>query len=214
LGCGAIPEQAAPQPSLAQGPESEDPGFTAPASTTTQCPAGEFDMLDWATMDPDLAAGFHMAGNATPLYTVIQNGKFYWLKSDTGFPWDIQLTDRRYIYLWVTEQDWNNPYSFKKSTNNTNMPLAPRCAKGGYPGSSVQSANTSFQIVHSCIQAVTSNLGTMVNEVWGPYKLSLGGSLPNNMDVLVVSYRYNCDAGYGNCQDREEYTLNKRSMGW
>ena len=42
------------------------------------------------------------------------------------------------------------------------------------------------------------------------YKTSLGGNLPENLDVLVVSYRYNCDTAYGNCQDREEYTVSKR----
>ena len=79
------------------------PGATGSGSSsgstaaTTQCGPGEFDMLDWATLDPDLAAGFHMEGNANPLYTVVQKDKFFWIKSASGYPWDIQLTDKSNI---------------------------------------------------------------------------------------------------------------------
>jgi hypothetical protein len=44
-----------------------------------------------------------------------------------------------------------------------------------------------------------------VNQVWGPYKITLGGSLPSSLSVLVASYRYNCDNNYNNCGDKEEY---------
>jgi hypothetical protein len=53
----------------------------------------------------------------------------YW-----GFPADVDLFDTNYIYLWITEIDWNNPYSFKKfnsDNNDYNYRFAPRC---GVPG--------------------------------------------------------------------------------
>ena len=167
-------------------------------------------MLDWATMDPDLAAGYHLEGNANPLYTVVQKDKFYWLKSATGSPWDIQLIDKQNIYLWITEQDWNDPTTYKKSYQNTNMPLTSRCAKGGQPGTAVKSSQTQFAIVNRCANQTVSNLGYMVNEVWGPDKMSFGGDIPDNTDTLIITYRYNCDTTYNNCQDREDYYLTQR----
>jgi hypothetical protein len=53
----------------------------------------------------------------------------YW-----GYPADVDLFDTSYIYLWVTEIDWNNPYAYKKfNSNNSNysFPFAPRCAVPG-----------------------------------------------------------------------------------
>lgn len=169
-------------------------------------------MLDWSTLDPDLASGFHLEGNHNPLYTVVQPDKFYWMKGPQGSPWDIQLVDNKNIYLWVTEQDWTDPYSFKKSHNNTNMALTPRCAQGGQsqPGTTVRSKDTTFEIVHSCTNRVVHNLGTMNNEVWGPYKMSFGGDIPGNTDTLVVAYKYNCDPSYGKCHDREQFYLTQR----
>ena len=181
-----------------------------PAATTTQCPAGQYDMLDWATLDPDLAAGHHLEGNHNPLYTVMWKDKFYWLKSANGFPWDIQLMDKNYIYLWVTEKDWLNPKSYKKSHYNTNMPLTTRCAKAGKPGTAVFSKQTAFEIVQGCTNKKVQNLGWMINQVWGPYKMNFGGNIPSNIDTLVVSYRYTCNQYYNHCQHREDYYLTKR----
>jgi hypothetical protein len=167
-------------------------------------------MLDWSTLDPDLASGFHLEGNANPLYTVVQSDKFYWMKSATGYPWDIQLVDSNNIYLWVTENSWSDPTSFKKSHNNTNMALTTRCAKAGQPGTAVKSTDTTFEIVAGCNVQTVANLGTMVNEIWGPTKMNHGGDIPDNTDTITISYRYNCAAGETQCQDREEYFLTQR----
>lgn len=177
------------------------------AEKTMACPAGTYDMLDWMTLDAALSGKYHMAGSANPLYTNMSSGKFYWTKGANGSPWDIQLFDNNYIYLWITELNWNDPHTFKKFANNTNLPLVPRCAKAGFPGSSIQVPNTSYQTYSDCTHYVTQNLLKGINQVWGPYKISLGGSLPNNLPVLVASYRYNCDVNYANCGDKEEYYL-------
>jgi hypothetical protein len=179
----------------------------AQAETTMACPDGTYDMLDWMTLDSSLRSSYHLAGNANPLYTNMGSGKFYWTKGANGTPWDIQLYDDNYIYLWITELNWNNPQTFKKFAGNTNMPLVPRCAKAGFPGSAIRVPNTSYQTYSDCTHYITQNLKQGINQVWGPYWISLGGALPSKLKVLVASYRYNCDVNYANCNDKEEYYL-------
>lgn len=174
------------------------------------CPAGTYDMLDWMTLDSDLRATSHMQGTANPLYTNMAAGKFYWTKGAKGSPWDVQLFDGKYIYLWITESQWTNPRTFKKFTDNTNMPLVPRCARAGYPGSTVTIPNTSYQTYTDCTHFTTRNLLLGVNQVWGPYTVDLGGELPKALPVLVASYRYNCRPGYTNCGDKEDYYFAQR----
>jgi len=179
----------------------------AEAESTMSCPSGTYDMLDWMTLDSGLRSSYHMKGSANPLYTSMAPGKFYWTKGGAGTPWDIQLYDNNYIYLWITELNWNDPHTFKKFSTNTNVPLVPRCAKAGTPGSILYVPNTSYQTYADCTHYITQNLKKGVNQVWGPYNVSLGGNLPSNLKVLVASYRYNCDGNYGNCGDKEEYYL-------
>ena len=182
----------------------------AQAESTISCPSGTYDMLDWMTMDSSLRGKFHIAGNANPLYTKMDSGKFYWTKGANGTPWDIQLFDNNYIYLWITEYNWLDPHTFKKFTNNTNMPLVPRCAHAGFPGSTIKVPNTSYRTYTDCSHYTTQDLLKGINQVWGPYTMNLGGSLPSKLPVLVASYRYNCDTNYQNCGDKEEYYLAQR----
>ena len=56
----------------------------ANAESTISCPAGTYDMLDWMTMDSDLRSTNHMEGTSNPLYTVMEAGKFYWVKGPQG----------------------------------------------------------------------------------------------------------------------------------
>ena len=179
----------------------------AHAESTADCPAGTYDMLDWMTMDSGARGSRFLKGSANPLFTAIMRDKFYWTKGHTGYPWDIQLYDHDYIYLWITEYAWNDPTSFKKFLNNTNMPLAPRCAEGGFPGSKIRVDDTSYGIYSDCTHFTKHTLKKAVNEVWGPYNVSFGGDLKRNLRTLVVSYRYNCDDSYDHCGDKEEYYL-------
>jgi len=150
------------------------------AESTITCPSGMYDMLDWMTLDSSLRSSYHMEGTSNPLYTVMQSGKFYWVKAGLGYPWDIQLYDNNYIYLWITELSWVVPQSYKKFTNNTNLPLVPRCATAASPGSVVKVSNTNYDLHTNCSQScsVTLGLQNSINEVWGPYYLSLGGACP------------------------------------
>lgn len=185
-------------------------GSQAQAEHTPSCPSGTYDMLDWMTMDPGMRVSHYLAGNANPLYTNVWPDKFYWIKGARGFPFDIQLFDRQYIYLWITELDWNNPRSFKKFTRDRNVPLVERCAVAGFPGSKLKIADTSYQAFTDCDHNTVHNLKHAINELWGPYKVSLGGNLPNHLETLVVSYRYNCDENYDQCGDKEEFHLAKK----
>jgi hypothetical protein len=167
----------------------------ASAETTISCPAGTHDMLDWMTLDSDLRSSHHLTGTANPLYSIVWRDKFYWTKGGNGFP---------------CEYAWNYPNTYKKFSGNTNMPFAPRCAKNGFPGSTIKVSNTAYDIYTDCNSFTSHNLKKGANQVWGPYYFSSGGSLPSKMPTLVVSYRYNCDSNYANCGDKEEYYLGKR----
>jgi len=179
------------------------------AEQTISCPAGEYDMLDWMTLDSDLRGSHFMTGN-NPEYTLVMPGKFYYTKGPSGFPWDVNLFDNSYIYLWITEYNWNDPHTYKKFTYNTNMPIAPRCAKGGFPGSSIKVSNTWYDVHTDCGHYKRQNLGYAINEVWGPYNMNFGGSINQTLPTLVISYRYNCDSSYSNCVDKEAYYLTRR----
>ena len=193
------------------GVNSNNPAAPNLTPTAKSTASTTYDMLAWMTMRSDMSAAHHMAGTANPLYTSVTANRFYWTKTASGYPWDIQLYDKNYVYLWVTELDWLNPRTFKAfnspKTGKFNLPFAPRFAKGGYPGSSITISDSTYEIHTDCNSFVTKNLGHVINEVWGPYKESLGGQLPANLQTLVVSYRYSCDANYSNCANKEEFHL-------
>ena len=180
------------------------------AESTINCPAGTVDMLDWMTLDADLRASKHLTGTH-PLYTLVWPDKFWWLKGDNGQTWDVNLYDANNIYWWITENAWNTPRDFKKAHSDKNFRASPRCAKTGFPGTTIQVSDTSYDIYKNCnFVAPTNNLKKVVFEVWGPYNVSLGGSLPANMPVLRLSYRWNCDNTYNNCDVKEVYWLSQR----
>lgn len=186
------------------------PTAGAQSTTASKTPV-VYDMLEWMTMSSELSEAHHMTGTENPVYTHLESGRFFWTKTAQGYPWDVQLYDDKYIYLWVTELSWQNTRSYKvfhsSSKGNFNMPIAPRRALGGYPGSTITVSDSTYQIHSNCNTYVTKNLGHVVNEVWGPYKENLGGELPDNLTTMVISYRYTCDANYNNCQNKEEYHL-------
>lgn len=181
----------------------------ASAESTISCPPGTIDMLDWMTMDSDLRSTQHMTGTH-PMQTVVWPDKVWYLKDSSGTTWDINLYDQNYIYGWITELNWGNPYDFKKATHNTNFPMAPRCAVTGYPGSALPISNTEYDTHIGCGLQSRQNLGKAINEVWGPFEATLWGDLPANLPVIVVSYRYGCDNSYWNCTSKEEFVYAQR----
>ena len=185
----------------------------AQAQSTIGCPSGTYDMLDWMTLDSNLRGSNHLAGNANPLYTNMGSGKFYWTKGANGTPWDIQLYDSKYIYLWITELNWNDPHTFKKFANNTNMPLVPRCAKAGFPGSVIKVPNTSYQTYSDCTHYITQTLKQGINQVWGPYNISLGGQLPTILKFWLQVIGTTAISIMPTATTKKSITW-PRSMGW
>jgi hypothetical protein len=169
------------------------------------CPSGQEDMLRWFTLRD---TSLHAEGNHNPLYTSIFRDRFYWTKTRKGWPWDIQLYDSRFIYLWITEDSWDVPDRFKQFVGK-NEPLAPRClALTGGKDASLPIPDTRYQAHASCSRYALKSLRKGVNEVWGPYAMkwsALAGTAP----TLVVSYRYNCKDNYDACGDKELYYLVK-----
>src|SRR5579864_7017351 len=110
-----------------------DPKLTPSAHATVQL----YDMMNWLMMQPTLSVGHHMAGTANPLFTSVNKTRFYWTKTAAGYPWDIQLYDNNYVYLWVTELNWLNPRTFKgfhiAQHGTRTIHMEHRCANGEYP---------------------------------------------------------------------------------
>src|SRR5437899_664864 len=90
-----------------------------------------------------------------------------------------------------------------------NLPRLPRFAQGAFPVSSIKITYSTYEIHSDCNTLVNQSLGHVLNEVWGPYSESLGGGLPNNLETLVISYRYSCDSNYLTCGDKEEFHVGK-----
>ena len=167
------------------------------------CKSNQFDMLDW--MVPQQAV---LNGHYNMLYPT--TGTFYWVKSKNGFPWDIDSFDSKYIYQSITEQDWNNPSSYK--IFESPLPWMPRCidvpaTPGKIAAIPLQPQNTKFDIHLSCTDYTTHDLGYVVNEIWGPYSQVIG-KLPAN-PTLTLSYRYSCDPSFSNCQNKETFAMQK-----
>ncbi len=186
--------------------------LAAPASATP-CSSTQYDMLSWFVMGSSWSTQYHLTGNANPLYTYRGN-TFYWVKGISGYPWDVNSYDNNYVYQWATEYTWNDPTSYKAFNNA--IPWSPRCVSmpaAGVYGSKLATitlASTAFTIYGSqCAPSSTHNLGYVVNEIWGPTPLSLGGSLQSNALTLTLSYRYSCDSSYDECQYKETFDFQR-----
>lgn len=188
-----------------------------PISVPFSCSADHpYDIVSWFMGDSDFRASSHLEGAHHSYHLqgaelAARMNHFYIVKSKKGWPWDIKLYDRNWVYFWATEngsQGWTDPRTYKAF--EPPMPIAPRCAKGGFPGETVTLPSTPFGIYTDCGNRVEKNLGRVVNEVWGPYQLSFGGDLPPNTETLVISYRYSCDANYTNCAHKEAYYLTEK----
>ena len=192
------------------------------AEQTKVCPSGQIDVLDWATLDSDLRSSKHMVGNTSSsvLYTAVYPDKYYWLKSNTGDTWDINLYDSTYIYQWITETGYGTPTNYKRYSPDTKVPWMFRCATPGLPGEHIEIPDTGFAIATSCQENSYSDVGHGIVEFWGPYtagkpglepwRAPVGGDIPNNTPVYVVAWYWDCDPFYMNCSTKEEYILAQR----
>jgi hypothetical protein len=173
-------------------------GTLASAQT---CKSNQYDMLTW--MAPE-------NGTVNGHYNVVfpVSGTFYWVKSANGYPWDVDTFDSNYIYQSITEQDWNDPSTYK--IFQSPLPWMPRCIdKPVVPGKiasvTVDASKTWFDIHTSCSSFSTHSLGYVVNEIWGPYNESIGERVV--APTLTLSYRYSCDSSYDSCHYKETFEM-------
>jgi hypothetical protein len=191
--------------------------LVVPASASP-CSSTQYDMMSWFEMGSSWSTEYHLTNNNNPLYTYRGN-PFYWEKGlhypgPVGYPWDVNYYDNNYIYQWATEYNWNDPTSYKAFDNP--IPWSPRCVNkpaAGVYGSKLATitlASTPYTIYESnCAASSKMNLGYVVNEIWGPTPMSLGGSLPNNTLTLTLSYRYDCDSSFDNCHYKETFDFQR-----
>jgi hypothetical protein len=174
--------------------------IAAVASAQT-CKSNQYDMLNW--MAPEIAT---VNGHYNVMFP--QTGTFYWVKSANGYPWDVDTFDSNYIYQSITEQDWNDPHTYK--IFETAMPWMPRCINipatpGKIASITVDATKTWFDIHSSCTSFTSQNLGYVVNEIWGPYQQSIAGQAA--AATLTLSYRYSCDSSYDSCRYKETFAM-------
>jgi hypothetical protein len=167
------------------------------------CRANQYDMLDW--MSPQQPT---VDGHYNVMYP--SSGTFYWVKSKLGYPWDVDTFDSHYIYQSITEQVWNDPRTYKIFQKP--LPWMPRCINmpsvpGKIASIPVNATDTWFDIHSSCSSFTSHNLGYVINEVWGPYNQSVGGTPA--APTLTLSYRYACDSTYSGCRYKETFALQK-----
>lgn len=151
-------------------------GTASAVQYTATCPSGQWDMLSLMFMQQSYlgnnyyaygtsTAGGNILHNDVPQVSTQHNGIWdtgkinsvkdyqaqpghsappYW-----GFPWDINLFDDNYVYLWITEyagskEWWTDPYAYKAFNNgstNYTMRLTRRCVVPGDDGTTSQLVN-------------------------------------------------------------------------
>ena len=185
-------------------------------------PLGYEDMLDWVLPDSTTRAANYFVGNAERKYSFLDGnstpGTFWWVKDVTGHPWDIQLYDNYYLYLWITENGdqgaFTNPQAYKRFTISRNNPtdqgliFAPRYFN---PGSVITYLSPGPNYIKRTLNCEADNqalinIGDVKTTTTGPTNVAWGGSI-GTQPTIVVSYYYSGNAGvYG---DLEQYSLVK-----
>ena len=123
------------------------------------CKANQYDMLNW--MAPQVST---VNGHYNMVYS--NGGTFYWVKSNKGYPWDVNNYDANYIYQSITEQDWDNPSTYKIFEKP--LPWMPRCidipaVPGKIASILVARVDGKFDNHISCRDYTTHDRGYMVN---------------------------------------------------
>ena len=183
---------------------------------TFSCPAGTEDMLNYFVMNYPDRADYHMGpGNANPIYSAIfpdnglsfaTTGYFVWTKGANGYPWDVKTFDQNFVYDRSTELTWTDPQTFKRF--NVDLPMSPRCvAKGAAsPVIQIPAANSSYSFYSACTAYKTAGLKSVLNQISAPAQVKAGGNI-GKVKTRLFTYQYNCDTNYGNCSDKEVFSL-------
>lgn len=190
---------------------------SAHAQTPFSCPSGKEDMLNYFLMGyPNRVDKYLGPGNANPIYSVISpeigssyatQGTFLWIKSVSGFPWDIKSFDGKYVYDRTTELSWTDPQSFKRFIQD--LPMSARCVYVGRPGPAIRipPSGSSYKFYSSCTANQTGQLNYVYNTVSAPTQVTTGNL--GSVTTRYFKYRYACDSAYSHCQYMEVFSLGR-----
>lgn len=185
-----------------------------------------YDVLDYMLPPVSFTSGKHLAGTANPLYAASALGtpnKIYQMKGNyagQGYPWDINLYDDNYVYLWATEHTWLDPHTSKRFCSTQwncgglgGVPLSPRMFDplAGYY-EPIITTDSSFRIYTSCSASTLQNLGKVRTQLYYLGTQTFGnpaspGNLPGGLDTILCTYEWS-DMG-----TRERFWF-ARGFGW
>jgi hypothetical protein len=175
------------------------------------CPAGQADVMKYFVLDQNRRHDYFLGGTPNSIYTELfpsedfaPSGYWFWLKSPKSHGFDVKAFDEKYIYMRATELTWDDNSSFKRFDHD--LPIAARCVPEGGPGPQIKVPDTRFQYSSSCRPYKSSTLGTAVNDLDAPKQMEIGGNIGAAW-TRVLHYEYNCDKGYQNCKDEEQFYL-------
>lgn len=206
-------------------PAYPDTNFSVATSlenAATSSSSTSYDMLDWMLMRADLRAANHLEGTkldlTTPsnhIFTQLGTGNFYWVKGDSGYPWDINIFDDTYIYLSTTERTYGSASEgkrFESLTGSIGLKGVPFAKRSMSIGDSVLSKDSRLAIYTACGVATYTDIGNVKVTLTGPYTETIpgaGGNLPANLATIHLEYEWSLDTSYNHKSGsvKETYTL-------
>ena len=168
------------------------------------------DALTYLAPSFSFSSSFHLESTSNPLYTRLEGGKIWYIKSPASMmPGDLNTFDDVWIYQKLTEQDWAKSNSFKAFVSSNwpggGIPLCPRQIdlNNRLP---VVTTDSSFRIYSDCSTFVTQNVQQIQTEVIGLIDITLYGDL-GTLSCLVIQYQWNNGAVKETFAFAEKYGL-------
>src|SRR6266699_2055295 len=183
---------------------------------TFSCPAGTEDMLNYCVMNyPDRADYYMGPGNANPIYSAIfpdnglsfaATGYFVWTKGANGYPWDVKTFDQNFVYDRSTELTWTDPQTFKRFNVESSNVTALRCQGSGESGDSDSGREFELQFLFGMHGIQNGRFEECAEPDFRASASEAGGNI-GKVKTRLFTYQYNCDTNYGNCSDKEVFSL-------
>lgn len=169
------------------------------------------DVLTYMIPDAIFSFENHLESISNPLYTYLNSGQVWYVKSPNGYPWDVNLFDDQYVYQKITENVWGEPTTFK-SFMSSNWPggglaWCPRFFDPLVRQNPIVTLDSTYRIYSDCSTFESMNLGLVQTHLMGPVVMSFGGDLPSALETISISYQW------GNGQNLEMFHY-ARGYGW
>jgi hypothetical protein len=155
------------------------------------------------------ARGEAKADSADIITAIDASGYGQWkhVKNLQGWPWDLKLYDKEYVYDWITEgpNGWSpdpivGPRSFKKFIQNhynihgvlvDGLPIFPRYVDSveNFHVTDIPSNLTTYATFENCKQQGTSvPLGAVTHRLTGPFQINHGGDVATQPTLIHQYY--------------------------